>query len=88
MSERPNIRLQISPFRTPNRITAMSPFTLLHLAGQALSTVYMEDALGATYLWEPEAYTRYAVLFDRLRDSSLPAEESRTLIDSIKETHR
>lgn len=88
MSERPNVHLQISPFQPPNRITAMSSFVLLHLAEQQLSAVYLEDALGATYLWEPEDYTRYAVLFDRLRDTSLPPEESRALIDSIKETHR
>ncbi len=87
LSERPNLRLQISPFQPQNRIVAVSPFTLLHLAGQALSAVYLEDALGATYLWEPEDYTRYAVLFDRLRDSSLPPDESRTLIDSMKETY-
>jgi transcriptional regulator with XRE-family HTH domain len=88
VSQRENIRLHISPFRTPNRITLMSSFSLLHLAEQRLSAVYLEDALGATYLWEPEEYTRYSILFERIRDSSLPPEESRELIDTMRATHK
>jgi transcriptional regulator with XRE-family HTH domain len=88
VSEHGNIRLHISPFSAPNRIVVASSFTLLHLAAQRLSVVYLEDALGGTYLWEPEQYTRYSVLFERIRDTCLPPEESRDLIARMKSVHR
>ncbi|WP_017976024.1 helix-turn-helix domain-containing protein [Actinopolyspora halophila] len=86
VSEQANIELRVLPFEAPNRVTVASSFTLLHLAEQGLATVYLEDVLGATYLWEPEEYTRYSVVFERLNSAALPPEESRELVDRVAST--
>lgn len=87
MSEQANIKLQVLPFAVPNRIAATSSATLINLADQRLSAVYLEDFFGATYLWEPEYYTRYSVVFERLSAAALPEQESRELIDKVKGTY-
>lgn len=83
VSEWPNVTLQVLPFAVPNRIAVASGATLFHLAEQGLSAVYLEEFFGATYLWEPEEYTRYSVVFERLSSAALPAQESRELIDKL-----
>lgn len=84
LSELHNVALRILPFDVPNRITVLSSFTLLHLGAQQLSAVYLEDVLGATYLWEPDEYTRYSMTLDRLQAAALPIDESRDLIAKVK----
>lgn len=86
-TEQPNVELRVLPFDVPNRIAVASATTLLHLADQELSAVYLEDVLGATYLYEPEEFTRYSVLFERLRSASLPEEESRDFIAKVAESY-
>jgi hypothetical protein len=83
MSKRPNITIRVLPFDLPSRITVTSPIQLFKLAQQSISTVYLEDLFGATYLKEPEEYTQYSNLFGRLRDISLSAEESRVFLDKM-----
>lgn len=87
VSERPNVQLRVLPFTATNRVTVLSSFTLLGLAMQGLSVVYLEDVLGATYLWEPEQHTRYSVVLDRLQAAALPVAESRDLIAKVKSIH-
>ena len=87
LSERPDVAIRVLPFSAPNRITVLSSFILLHLGAQRLSSVYLEDVLGATYLWEAEEYTRYSMTLDRLQAASLPAEESRELIAKVRSEH-
>ncbi|WP_338598281.1 helix-turn-helix transcriptional regulator [Saccharopolyspora sp. SCSIO 74807] len=76
-SHRPNVELRVLPFAVPNRIAVASAVFLLRLKEQQLSAVYLEDVLGASYLDDPEEFTRYNVVFERLRSASLPEEESR-----------
>lgn len=82
-SNRPNITIRILPFEAPNRIGIQSAFSLLRLQEQGLSTVYLEDLFGATYLKEPEEFTQYNVVFARLRGSALDPDGSRELLDKI-----
>lgn len=84
---KPNIEIKILPFDVPNRIAVASSATLLHLAEQQLSAVYLEDVLGATYLDEPEEFTRYSIAFERLRSAALPEEESREFIARVAESY-
>ncbi|WP_243794077.1 helix-turn-helix transcriptional regulator [Saccharopolyspora gloriosae] len=84
LAERTNVAIRILPFDVPNRVTVLSSFTLLHLGAQQLSAVYLEDVLGATYLWEPDEYTRYSMTLDRLQAAALPIEESRELIAKVQ----
>ncbi|MCX2729666.1 helix-turn-helix transcriptional regulator [Saccharopolyspora sp. NFXS83] len=87
LSERPSVAIRVLPFTAPNRITVLSSFILLHLGAQQLSSVYLEDVLGATYLWEPDEYTRYSMTLDRLQAAALPIEESRDLIAKVRSAH-
>jgi hypothetical protein len=44
--------------------------------------------LGATYLKEPEEFTRYGAVFARLRSSALDPDASREFIDRVASTYR
>lgn len=83
MSKRPNITIRVLPFNTPDRISVPSAFQLFRLAQQNISSVYLEDLFGATYLKEPEEYTQYSSVYGRLRDAALGPEESREFIDKM-----
>jgi hypothetical protein len=83
MSKRPNVIIRVLPFDLPNRITVASPIQLFKLAQQNISTVYLEDMFGATYLKEPEEYTQYSTIYARLRDAALSQDESRGFIDKM-----
>ncbi|GAA3360699.1 DUF5753 domain-containing protein [Saccharopolyspora gregorii] len=86
-ARKPNIEVRVLPFETPNRIAVASATTLLHLAEQQLSAVYLEDVLGATYLDSPDEFTRYSIVFERLRSASLPHSESLEFIAKVAESH-
>ncbi|QWF80393.1 helix-turn-helix domain-containing protein [Amycolatopsis sp. CA-230715] len=86
-SKRPNITIRILPFDVPDRITIPSAFQLFRLQEQNLSTVYLEDLFGATYLKEADQYTRYNVAFARLRDAALDPPASRTFIAKVAESY-
>jgi hypothetical protein len=83
MAKRPNITVRVLPFDVPDRISVASAFDLFRLAQQNISTVYLEDLFGATYLKEPEEYTQYSSVYGRLRDAALEPEGSRILIDKM-----
>jgi len=83
MARRPNITVRVLPFDVPDRISVASAFELFRLAQQNISTVYLEDLFGATYLKEPEEYTQYSSVYGRLRDAALEPEGSRILIDKM-----
>ena len=86
-ARKPNIEVRVLPFETPNRIAVASATTLLHLAEQQLSAVYLEDVLGATYLDSPDEFTRYSIVFERLRSASLPHSESLEFIAKVAESY-
>jgi transcriptional regulator with XRE-family HTH domain len=88
MSKRPNVTIRVLPFAQMNRVAVTSAISLLRLAGQNLSTVYLEDVFGATYLKEPEEFTRYAALYGRLRDAALDPESSREMLDGMADRYR
>jgi hypothetical protein len=83
MARRPNITVRVLPFDVPDRISVPSAFQLFRLAQQNISTVYLEDLFGATYLKEPEEYTQYSSVYGRLRDAALEPEGSRILLDKM-----
>lgn len=86
-SKRRNITIRVLPFNTPNRITTPAAFALLRLQEQNLSTVYLEDLFGATYLKEPDEFTQYSIVFGRLRDAALDPEASREFLDKMAESY-
>lgn len=88
MATRPNITIRVLPFDVPERISMASAFQLFWLQQQQVSTVYLEDLFGATYLKEPEEFTQYSVVFGRLRDAALDPESSRHFLDKMAESYR
>jgi hypothetical protein len=87
MARRPNITIRVLPFDVSDRISVASAFQLFRLAQQNISSVYLEDLFGATYLKEPEEYTQYSSVYGRLRDAALEPEGSRILIDKMAEEY-
>jgi transcriptional regulator with XRE-family HTH domain len=87
MAKRPNITVRVLPFDTPRRVGVPSSISLFRLAQQHISTVYLEDVFGATYLKEPEEYTQYSSVYARLRDAALEPEASRRFIDKMAATY-
>jgi len=88
LSKRPNLTVRVLPFDVPDRISVATAFDLFRLAEQNISTVYLEDLFGATYLTEPEEYTQYSSVFGRLRDAALGPDASRDLIEAVAAEHR
>lgn len=86
-SKRRNITIRVLPFNTPTRITTPAAFQLFRLQEQNLSTVYLEDLFGATYLKEPDEFTQYSIVFGRLRDAALDPESSRAFLDKMAESY-
>jgi transcriptional regulator with XRE-family HTH domain len=87
-SKRPNITIRVLPFDVPNRIAMPSAFALFRLQEQNFSTVYLEDLFGATYLKEPDEFTKYSVVYGRLRDSALDPEASRNFLAKVAESYK
>lgn len=87
MARRPNITIRVLPFEVPDRISVASAFDLFRLAQQNISSVYLEDLFGATYLKEPEEYTQYSSVYGRLRDAAFEPEMSRIFIDKMAEEY-
>ncbi|MFI7674657.1 helix-turn-helix domain-containing protein [Actinophytocola sp. NPDC049390] len=83
VARRPNITIRVMPFDVPDRISVASAFELFRLTEQNISTVYLEDLFGATYLKEPEEYTQYSSVYGRLRDAALTPEESVAFVDRM-----
>ena len=84
MSERPNVTIQVIPFRAGGHAAAGGAFSLLHFAEHDLhDVVYMEQLTGAQYLDNPDTVTGYRTVMDELCGESLDPASSRDLIRSV-----
>ncbi|SDY10633.1 Helix-turn-helix domain-containing protein [Saccharopolyspora shandongensis] len=90
LSELPNLNLHVLPFRpkpTPSHdesFTAKAAFVLLKLEATG-AVVYVEDMGGANYPEDGHVIQAYATAYQRLRNASLSAEESVTLMGKVLE---
>ncbi|MFI5497207.1 Scr1 family TA system antitoxin-like transcriptional regulator [Actinoplanes sp. NPDC051859] len=81
VSKRPNVNLQVLPFRAETYTTASFPFIVLRFGTDSSSDViYSEDYRDAVYLDRPDDVKAYSRLWDDLRAAALGPEESRRLI--------
>jgi transcriptional regulator with XRE-family HTH domain len=84
MSERPNVTIQVIPFRAGGHAAAGGSFSLLHFAENDLpDVVYMEQLTGAQYLDNPDTVAGYRVVMDELSGESLDPAGSLELIRSV-----
>lgn len=72
MSQRPNMTIQVVPFKFGGHAAAGGSFSLLRFAEHDLpDVVYMEQLNSAQYLNKPDVVERYLAVFERLRSDAL-----------------
>jgi transcriptional regulator with XRE-family HTH domain len=76
MAQRPNVTIQILPFKAGGHAAAGGPFSVLHFAESDLSdVVYLEQLATAQYLEKPDLVRKYRAVIERLRlEAATPAE--------------
>jgi len=81
MSQRPNVTLQILPFKVGGHAAAGGPFSVLHFAESDLSDiVYLEQLATAQYHEKPDMVGKYQAVMERLRiEAATPADSVKRL---------
>jgi transcriptional regulator with XRE-family HTH domain len=81
MSQRPNVTIQILPFKVGGHAAAGGPFSVLHFAESDLSDiVYLEQLATAQYLEKPDMVGRYLAVMERLcLEAATPADSMKRL---------
>jgi transcriptional regulator with XRE-family HTH domain len=84
-SNLPNVTIQVLPFSAGAHPALDSTFIMLDMAAPVASVVYVEGLVGWIYLDKAQELDRYEQVFERLRDISLPSEQSLELISRTKQ---
>ena len=81
MSKRPNVTIQVLPFKVGGHAAAGGPFSVLHFAESDLSDiVYLEQLSTAQYLEKPDMVGKYLAVMERLRlEAATPADSVKRL---------
>jgi transcriptional regulator with XRE-family HTH domain len=81
MSKRPNVTIQVLPFKVGGHAAAGGPFSVLHFAESDLSDiVYLEQLSTAQYLDKPDMVGKYLAVMERLRlEAATPADSVKRL---------
>ena len=81
MSQRPNVTIQILPFKVGGHAAAGGPFSVLHFAESDLSDiVYLEQLATAQYLEKPDMVGKYLAVMERLcLEAATPADSMKRL---------
>lgn len=84
MSQRPNVTIQVLPFKVGGHAAAGGPFSVLHFAESDLSDiVYLEQLSTAQYLEKPDMVGTYQAVMERLRLEAATPEDSRKRLQAI-----
>lgn len=84
MSRRPNVTIQVLPFKVGGHAAAGGPFSVLHFAESDLSDiVYLEQLSTAQYLDKPDMVGKYQAVMERLGLEATTPEDSRTRLQAI-----
>ena len=81
MSQRPNVTIQVLPFKVGGHAAAGGPFSVLQFAESDLSDiVFLEQLATAQYLEKPDMVRTYLAVMDRLRlEAASPAASTKRL---------
>jgi transcriptional regulator with XRE-family HTH domain len=81
MSQRPNVTIQVLPFKVGGHAAAGGPFSVLHFAESDLSDiVFLEQLSTAQYLEKPDMVGKYLAVMERLRlEAATPADSIKRL---------
>jgi transcriptional regulator with XRE-family HTH domain len=87
MSQRPNVTIQVIPFKAGGHAAAGGSFSLLSFAGYDLpDVVYIEQLTSAQYLDKPDIVDGYLAVMERLRiDALTPASSVNVLRSMLRE---
>jgi len=84
MSQRPEVTIQVIPFKACGHAAAGGSFSLLHFADYDLSDlVYLEQLTSAQYLDAPDIVARYLAVMEQLCTDALTPDESVNILRSI-----
>lgn len=84
MSERPNVTIQVLPFKVGGHAAAGGPFSVLHFAESDLTDiVYLEQLSSAQYLEKRDIVGKYQAVMDRLCLEAATPEDSRKRLQAI-----
>jgi transcriptional regulator with XRE-family HTH domain len=84
MSQRPNVTIQVLPFKVGGHAAAGGPFSVLHFGAGALpDIVFLEQLSTAQYLEKPDMVGKYQVVMERLRLEAATPEDSRKRLQAI-----
>lgn len=84
VTRRPNITLQVVPFRAGGHAAAGGAFTLLRFADEDLpDVVYLEQLTGAIYLDKRDDVDAYAEVLERLAVEAEPPTNTQKILDDI-----
>jgi transcriptional regulator with XRE-family HTH domain len=76
MAQRPNVTIQVLPFKAGGHAAAGGPFSVLHFAESDLSdVVFLEQLASGQYLEKPELVRKYLAVMESLRfEAATPAD--------------
>ncbi len=84
MSERPNVTIQVVPFKAGGHAAAGGSFSLLDFGElEVPDLVYLEQLSGAQYLDKPDAVAEYNAVMERLRRDALSPDDSARALRSM-----
>jgi transcriptional regulator with XRE-family HTH domain len=84
MSQRPNVTIQILPFKVGGHAAAGGPFSVLRFAEKDLSDiVYLEQLATAQYLEKRDMVAKYLAVMERLRLDAAPPDVSIKRLQAI-----
>lgn len=76
LAERPNIRLQVLPFKAGAHPATTGPFIILKVPEPGTDVVYIELMNGSVYIEEDVDVHRHTLAFDDLRNRAIPVDET------------
>ncbi|MFI5936070.1 helix-turn-helix domain-containing protein [Actinoplanes sp. NPDC051494] len=86
MAELPNVTLQILPFAAGAHAGMDGTFAVLDFPdAEDPDVVFVENATGGLFLEKADELHKYNLIFDAIRSSALPPEESRNMIAMLAE---
>lgn len=84
MSHRPNVTIQVLPFKVGGHAAAGGPFSVLNFGDSGLpDIVYLEQLSTAQYLEKPDMVGKYQAVMERLRLEAATPEDSRKRLQAI-----
>ena len=84
ISQRPNVTIQVMPFKMGGHSAVGGPFSVLHFAESDLSdVVYLEQLASSQYLDKPDVIDKYRAVLERLCLEALTPADSVTKLQAL-----